>query len=75
MVEYKVWRRMVAETPEKRAAAPSDWMIRTPMERGPTRGGGGSSKVVVGEMVAVELNAKAGRQDCTEDRFGTWDSP
>ncbi|KAF9663361.1 hypothetical protein SADUNF_Sadunf17G0041800 [Salix dunnii] len=75
VVEYRVWRRRVAEIPEKRAAAPSDWMIRTPMERGPTRGGAGSSKVAGREMEAVELNAKAGRQDCTEGRFGTWDSP
>uniref|UniRef100_A0A6N2MHX8 Uncharacterized protein n=1 Tax=Salix viminalis TaxID=40686 RepID=A0A6N2MHX8_SALVM len=75
VVEYRVWRRRVAEIPEKRAAAPSVWMIRTPMERGPTRGGGGASKVVGKEMLAVELNEKGGRQDCTEDRFGMWDSP
>lgn len=61
MVEYRVWRSMVAETPEKRALAPSDWMIRRPMERGPTRGGGGTSKVVGKDMLAAELKAKAGR--------------
>ncbi|KAJ6917252.1 hypothetical protein NC652_019580 [Populus alba x Populus x berolinensis] len=61
VVEYRVWRSIVAETPEKRALAPSDWMIRRPMERGPTRGRGGTSKVVGKDMLAAELKAKAGR--------------
>ncbi|CAK7355142.1 unnamed protein product [Dovyalis caffra] len=46
---------MVAEISEKRAAVPLDWMISRLMERGPALDGGGTSKVVGKEMLAVEL--------------------
>lgn len=60
----------MADTPENRAATPSDWTMRAPTEMGPTRGG-----VMLMAAAAEEgdWKAKAGRREGMW--FARWVSP